>query len=395
MRYLVDTYMNSETPSDAHVIMNFDIEVSTDGGLPDIYKANNEITSIAFHDSATKEYTVLLLDPNMEIGNFTNNQRGTPVHIKSYATEFELLDAFLIEYESIKPTILTGWNIDHFDIPYIFNRLKFAFGDSVAKRLSPIGKIGYNKFRERYFIAGVSCLDMMKLYKNFTFGERQSYGLDAIGLLEVGEGKIKYEGTLNKLYAEDKEKFIDYNVHDVRLVKMIDDKMKLIQLAKGISHKGHVPLEDVYFSSRYLDGAILTYLKKNGKTAAPNRPERDGASTYGDGEDKFSGAYVKEPVPGIYNWVVDLDATSMYPSIIMTLNISPETKVTKINGWDNAEYKKRSDRKYQLLLGQDTIEFTADEIDKFMTQENLSISSNGVLYQLPKKIVGKIKNWKK
>jgi DNA polymerase elongation subunit (family B) len=314
--------------------MNFDIEVSTDGGLPDIYKAENPITSIAYYDYIVKEYTVHLLDPNMQMNDLNITQRGSTVHIRRHSTEEELLGAFLTDYETMKPTILTGWNIDFFDVPYLYNRLKNVFDDRTASRLSPIGKVGYNKFRERYFIAGVSCLDMIKLYKNFTFGERSSYSLDAIGKLELGEGKIQYDGTLDKLYAEDKEKFIDYNVHDVRLVKMIDDKMKLILLAKGICHKGHVPLEDVYFSSRFLDGAILTYLKRKGKIVVPNKPTRDG--TYQNNDDpKFDGAYVKDPIPGMYYWLVDLDATSMYPSIIMSLNISPETKLAKIENWSN------------------------------------------------------------
>jgi len=384
MRYLVDNYLDSEEPSEGHITMNFDIEVSTDGGLPDIRLANNEITSIAYHDSSTGEYTVHLLDSALQIGNLDMVQRGDKVHIKSYATEMELLDAFLTDYEAIHPSVLTGWNIDFFDIPYLYNRLKNVFDEKTALKLSPIGKINFNKFRQRYFIAGVSCLDMLKLYKNFTFGERSSYSLDAIGTIEVGEGKIQYSGTLDKLYAEDKEKFIDYNVHDVRLVKLIDDKMKLVELAKGICHKGHVPLEDFQFSSRFLDGAILSYLRRKGKIAVPNKPIRDGEYVYSD-EEKFSGAYVKDPIAGRYEWVVDLDVTSMYPSIIMTLNISPETKVTKLAEWNNAEYAQKVDKKYIVDLGAKPVEFDRSEFEKFLAQENLGVSSNGVLYELTNK----------
>ena len=391
MRFLVDNYTHSDNPSDSHVVLNFDIEVSTDGGLPNINDANNTITSIAYYNSLTKEYTVHLLDPTSQIKNLTMNQRGEPVNIKSHINEIDLLNSFLSDYENIKPTILTGWNIDSFDIPYLYHRLNVLFGNEVANRLSPIGIINYNEFQQRYFIAGVSCLDMMKLYKNFTFGQRQSYSLDAIAKLELGEGKVKYEGTLDKLYLEDKEKFIDYNVHDVRLVKMIDDKMQLILLAKGICHKGHVPLEDVYFSSRFLDGAILTYLKRKGKIVVPNRPNNNKYSE--NDEPTFEGAYVKEPKPGLYRWLVDLDATSMYPSIIMTLNISPECKVGKIENWNNLEYKKDVDRKYRVIIGDEILEFDKNKFKNFVKSENLGISSNGVLYQLPKKILGKVKNW--
>ena len=383
MRYLVDNYMNSEEPSDAHVVMNLDIEVSTDGGLPDIYKAENEITSIAYFDDVVKEYTVHLLDPGMQMNDITMTQRGDIVHVFRHTTEEELLNAFLVDYESMRPTILTGWNIDFFDVPYLYNRIKNVFDAKTAHRLSPIGRVTFNKYAQRYFIAGVSCLDMMKLYKNFTFGERSSYSLDAIGKLEVKEGKVQYTGTLDKLYAEDKEKFVDYNVHDVRLVKMIDDKMKLILLAKGICHKGHVALEDVYFSSRFLDGAILTYLKRKGKIVVPNKPERAEESSYG--EVGFSGAYVKEPIPGIYHWLVDLDATSMYPSIIMTLNISPECKVARLESWSSSDFQKGIEKTYKINLGDKELSFSKDEFNKFISQENLGVSSNGVLYELTNK----------
>lgn len=384
MRYLVDNYTTSETPSEAHIVMNFDIEVSTDGGLPDIHKAENPITAIAYHDSSAKHYIVHLLDPSMQMSDMTMTQRGDVVHVKCHPTEEELLNEFLLEYETIKPTVLTGWNIDYFDIPYLYNRLKNVFDNPTAKRLSPIGRVFYNTYRQRYFIAGVSCLDMILLYKNFTFGERSSYSLDAIAKIEVGEGKIEYSGTLDKLYEEDKEKFIDYNVHDVRLVKMIDDKMKLILLAKGICHKGHVPLEDFQFSSRFLDGAILTYLKRKGKIVVPNKPVKQGDYEHSD-DPKFDGAYVKEPIPGMYSWLVDLDATSMYPSIIMTLNISPETKVTRLAEWNNADFQKNVDRDYIISLADDNLKFDKNEFKKFIEQENLGVSSNGVLYELTRK----------
>lgn len=339
MRYLVDNYLNVDDPSDSHILFNFDIEVSTEGSLPDVYKAQNEITSIAHYDEILNEYTVHLLDPKQQISNFKMEQRGVPVNINSHTTEESLLNSFLIDYETINPTILSGWNSDAFDIPYLYNRLKRIFGENVAKRLSPIGNVHYNGHQQRYYIAGVSCLDMMKLYKNFTSGERSSYSLDAISTLEVGEGKIKYDGTLDKLYETDKDKFIEYNVHDVRLVKMINDKMKLISLANGICCKCHVPLEDIYFSSRFLDGAILTYLKRKGNIVVPNKPPKDTSKSFSDTEVGFSGAYVKEPIPGLFEWIIDLDFTSLYPSLIRTMNISPETKIAKVKNW--AEIKEK------------------------------------------------------
>jgi hypothetical protein len=234
-------------------------------------------------------------------------------------------------------------NCDDFDIPYLYNRLSKVLGKEYAKQLSPIGIVTYNKHRRRFFIAGVSCLDYMLMYKTFTFGQRVSYSLEAISQFELGHGKIKYKGTLDRLFKEDKQKFIEYNLNDVILVVEIDGKMRFIDLARTLSHKGHIPFEDVFFSSRHLDGAILTYIKNKGLVAInkPPRVDSDDETLYADSKDNdeddeetFKGAYVKEPIPGIYRWVVDLDLQSLYPSIMRTLNISPETKMMKIKNFE-------------------------------------------------------------
>lgn len=384
MRYLVDNYSEYDTPSKSHIELFFDIEVDSANGLPDIQNPENAITAISYYDKITKTYTALILDTSGDIEDTEYETiDGEWIKIHSFHSEEDLLEHFMDAYIEMHPTIVTGWNIDGFDIPYLYNRLRILFGNEYANKLSPIGIVNWNKFRQRYFIAGVSCLDYMALYKNKTFspGERISYSLDSIGRLEVNMGKIKYDGTLDKLYREDKQKFIEYNVHDVRIVVKIDEKKKFIDLAKGVCHKGHVPFEDVYFPSRYLDGAILTYLK-NKELVAPNRPKSE--HDFEDGEDKFSGAYVKDPIPGKYKWVVDLDAQSLYPSIIMSLNISPETKVSKVVGWNNQDFitNKDTDRIYEIDLGEKVLKLDHDKMKKFLNESNLSISSNGVLYEL-------------
>ena len=121
--------------------------------------------------------------------------------------------------------------------------------------------------------AGVSCLDYSALYKLFTYTQLSSYRLDAVAEHELGENKIEYTGTLNDLYENDIDKFVEYNIHDVRLVKRMHDKLDFIDMARGVCHVGHVPYEDVYFSSRYLEGAILVYLKNLG-VVAPNKPPK-------------------------------------------------------------------------------------------------------------------------
>ena len=177
----------------------------------------------------------------------------------------------------------------------------------------------------------MSVLDYLHLYKTFTFSQRSSYRLDDIAEYEVGEKKISYEGTLNDLYDNDINKFVEYNLQDVKLIDKLDKKLDHIDIARGICHMGHCPYGDVFMPSRYLEGAILTYLRKLG-IVAPNKNPK-GKKLFGK-DDKFAGAYVQEPQKGRHNWVYDLDITSMYPSVIRSLNISPETKVGKVIGWN-------------------------------------------------------------
>jgi len=206
----------------------------------------------------------------------------------------------------------------------------------------------------------------MALYKNFTYSEESSYSLEAISRKELGKGKIQYDGNLDTLMKDDIQKYIDYNMNDVDLVVEIDDKMKLLDLARGICHKGHVPYEDVYFSTRYLDGASLVYLKRLG-IVAPNKPERDNS------ELDLLGAYVKAPNPGRYKWVYDLDLTSLYPSIIMTLNISPETKIKKLDGFNGQNFVKNVEP-----IDNDGTDIK--ELKSYLTENNFSIAANGVIY---------------
>jgi DNA polymerase elongation subunit (family B) len=233
-----------------------------------------------------------------------------------------------------------------------------------------------------YRIAGISSLDYMDLYRKFTYTQQSSYRLDHIGTIEVGLGKVEYEGTLDDLYRDDIDKFIEYNLNDVEIVKALDQKFKFLDLARAVSHLGRIPYEEVYFSSRYIEGAMLVYLRSLGLVA----PSKGANVTYDGSEGRFSGAYVKSPIPGRYDWVFDLDLTSMYPSIIMSLNMSPETKIGKINGWDAEEFIKGEEKHHSVEKDGKTIRtFTSGELKDFFNKNEISISSNGVLYDLKQK----------
>lgn len=367
-RTLIDMYTDSDDLSTGHRTIFIDIEVDIENGFPTTETAQNEITSIAIYDQAGDSRYVWILDK-------ANVVKSTDV-IQSCTTEYDLLQKFLFKYQEIRPTIITGWNIDFFDIPYLFNRMCRILGETTARTMSPIKDVIWLKHRNRYRISGVACLDYMALYKNFTYSEESSYSLEAISQKELGRGKIKYEGNLNDLMRTDINKYVDYNMNDVDLVVAIDEKMKLIDLARGICHKGHVPYEDVYFSTRYLDGASLTYLKRLG-LVAPNKKERDS-----DQPLELLGAYVKDPNPGRYKWIYDLDLTSLYPSIIMTLGISPETKVFKLDKFDGIEYVKDKGTHYS---SRNKGWATAAELREYLKENNYSIAANGVVYDTSKK----------
>ena len=380
-RFLIDEYGDSDEVSEGNVVLTFDIEVEMNSGLPDITEAKNAMTSVAFHDSATKDYHVYVINDGDEI-----NKTIKGAMVRSFRSEEDMLMAFLSKWEEISPTIITGWNIDFFDVTYLYNRLNRLLGTKNANRLSPIQKVHWNKYRQRYIIAGVSALDYMALFKNFTYTEHPNYRLDTIARMTLGRGKIEYEGNLDQLFRDDLEKFIEYNLVDVELIVEMDKKLQYIDLARAICHAGHVFYEDFIFSSKWLEGAILTFLRRSNRIA-PDRPLRRSKNADGsDAEGKFTGAYVKEPKPGLYKWVYDLDLTSLYPSIIMTINISPETKVGKVKGYMVEDHMKSTIDKYTIVddNGKEYPPMDKPKFDDFVKKMDLSVASNGVLYKQDK-----------
>ena len=364
-RVLIDEYGKSDLPSTGHREMNFDIETEILQGFPDWKNPINKITAIAWHEKLSDEYCVLVLDEDGRVQDSVNDN----IEIISFHTEAALLETFIERYRQIQPHILTGWNIEGFDIPYLLNRISRVLGDNAERALSPVGIINYREGLDKWFIEGVAILDYMLLYKKFTMGERPSYRLDAIGRHEVDLGKIEYEGNLDDLFAEDINKYIEYNLNDVEIVKRLDDKLKFIDLCRAICHKGHIPYQQIHITSAYLEGA--------------NKPQRKFKNDDGtEGEGKFVGAYVKQPKPGLYKWVYDLDLTSLYPSIIMSINISPETKIGKVEGYTAESHMKSEMDSYVIEDDNGKRYPPMDKVkfEDFTKKMDLSIASNGVLY---------------
>ena len=375
-RVLIDAYEDSDEPSIGHVTLFLDIEIDITNGFSTPQDAENEITAIALYDDITKQYTAMVLDKNDILQADESEQNGA--RVIAFNSEESLLSCFLNKIEEMRPTIITGWNVVDYDMPYLFNRITKVLGRNQASRMSPINVSYINKAFGEVIVAGVSILDYMILYKKFIGRNEPSYALGAIAKRVVQMDKISYDGNLQDLFRSDIKKYIEYNLNDVKIVVAIDKKLKFIDLARNICHTGHVPYEYFGMSSRYIEGAMLIYLRRMG-LVAPNK-SIEGQAEYTarseDGEEGFEGAFVKDPIPGRYDWVYDLDLTSMYPNIMISLNISPETVVTKVEDWDIERYLKNEYTSIKMSGS----EYTVDEFKKMMEEKRFSIASNGVVY---------------
>lgn len=375
VRMLIDLYYESDEPSKGHRVLVFDIETAKDeNGYSTIHDVRTSITSIAYYDKSGNDRRVLLLDERERIKESVLNGDGYTIEI--FRTERDLLTRFINAFAEIAPTIITGWNTDKYDIPYLLKRCKKVLGAKSINLMSSAGIVDYNPKSGKWKIFGVSSLDYLRLYKNFTYTELPNYRLDTVGKFELGSGKVEYDGDLDTLFEQDIYKFAWYNMTDVDIVSDLDEKLQLINLARTICHKGHVPYEDVYFSSKYLDGAAIVDLKRNG-FVAPNKKFR---FIEEEKQDDLAGAYVMPPVPGLYKWVYDLDLTSLYPSIIMSLNISPETKIAVIQNWDENCLLKDEPVSVVLNTG-----FPVDDVKKWLRDNNYTVASNGTVYETSKR----------
>lgn len=376
MRVLIDNYEDNDEPSKGHKVVVIDIEVSSEGGFPDITAGDKTVTAIALFDQAGKKYHSLVLDPEGKITSTDTPELQT----RSFKCEDTLLDAFLTLWEQIAPTIVTGWNSNNFDIPYLYNRIRAVLGKQASYRLSPIGIAYQNKFNHRMVVAGVALLDYMELYKKFVGVMKPSWSLANVAKdEELKVQKLTYRGSLTQLYNEDLHRYVEYNLVDVKVVVELDKKYDFIHLACSVCHKGHVPYEWFQMSSRFIDGAILMYLRRHGQVA-PNKPI-GGREEYEEmqqsDDDGFTGAFVKEPISGLYDWICSADITSLYPSVIMTLNISPETKLGKIENWNMMAFQRGE----VGLVRVGERSYTADDFKKMIADHTFGISSNGVVYR--------------
>jgi len=283
--------------------------------------------------------------------------------------EKRLLQEFIGYWQAVDPDVITGWNIEFFDVPYIINRIERVLDKEHAKRLSPWGMLdekkidihGNGKEQQTYRPLGVCVLDYLRIYKKFTYTQQESYRLDHVAFTELGERKLDYSeyGSLTEMCRNNFQKYIEYNIHDVELVDRLEEKLGLLALGLTLAYDAKIKYDDMFTSIRLWDIIIHNYLLDR-KIVVPLQRESTKDS-------QFTGAYVRDPKVGMHKWITTFDVNSLYPSLIVQNNMSPETHAGKVNTMNVDE----------LLAGK----FDKQSI---LQENNVAMSANGALWNKEK-----------
>jgi len=333
-------------------IWTIDIETTADLGFPDVTNPQEQILLISIQDYQTKRVTTFGVHACEKV-----NDRHTYIHCDD---EVDLLKQFVEYINEDHPHIITGWNVEFFDIPYLCNRIYKMLGEDYLKRISPWKVVNEKRITRMkkesvaFEILGIAVLDYLDLYKKFTYTAQETYKLDHIAKVELGREKLSYDefDSFTAFYKGNWQKFVEYNVIDCELVDRLEDKMRLIELIMTMAYDAKCNYVDIFSAVRTWDCILYNQLlKKN--IIVHQREHKAGRN--------IAGAYVQEPKPGKYNWVVSFDATSLYPSIIMQYNMSPETLV--------------KDSKYFDIQMKDLLAGKEDTSD--LTNKDYCIAANG------------------
>lgn len=317
-----------------------DIETSTEGGFPNVQTASEQILLISIKDSNTDKIHVFSIK-DFEV-------KATNV-VKHYSqSEDNMLREFVGWWSTHYPDIVTGWNTDFFDIPYIVNRIERVLGSQFTKKLSPFGivqpkniKNSFGKETPSYVIKGISSLDYLRLYQKFTFTKQESYTLDFIASVEIGENKLENPGeTFKDFYTNYWQTFVEYNIHDVALVDRLEEKLGLLNLAYSLAYISKINPDQVYGPVKMWEAIIYEYLISHGVVTP--------IGNFGVAKtEKFEGAFVKEPIAGYHKWVASFDLNSLYPMLMIMYNMSPDTlSSTRLDCNVDAVLNKSADFSY-------------------------------------------------
>lgn len=373
-QYLIDTFWTEnekpEFTKNKLKVTFIDIETYSVDGFPNIDDPDHTVNVITCYDNFSKKFHTFGLKP----------YSGTNKNIiyKHCKNERDLFIKFIEYIEADYPDVLSGWNSEFFDIPYIVNRCERILGQEYVNRLSPTGNVFYRevmgKFgrqQKRYYIEGVACIDYLDIYRRFCLKLRESYKLDAIGEIELGERKVDYgDMNLSTLADTDWTTFVDYNVQDVNLIVRLEDKLQYVVLLRMLAYVGLTTLE----------GAMGTISVINGALTIRARKRKEVLSTFirNQGSGKNPGAYVAEPKSGFKNNVVSFDANSLYPNVMISLNLSPETKIGRVEKNNNGNVN------IYHVSGK-CIELTPEKFGTFLKSEECSLTKAGFLFTQKKR----------
>ncbi len=397
-RFILDRYSSVEMKQPVFDVHFVDIEVHSEEGFPDPEKAEHPITIITVYSTKHKKYFILTYKEFDR--NFIPDGEDKPLLtdrdiVKIYANEREMLEGYIKLLNITHPDFITGWNSsgwedkqfmsNGFDIPYIINRINVVMEDENAcKKLSPLKLVNKyvrqhrsGKDKISYDIVGINLIDYLDLYKKYHQGEQESFKLDYIAKVEIGVTKLKFKETLRELYHNNWQKYCEYNIQDVRLLKLLDEKIQFLSMMTGICYNCRCLFEQFSKTTRVLDGAFMSRLSLE-KTILPD------PHVVTDEDVQFVGAYVKEPIPGVYDWVISYDATSLYPSVMMQHNISPETKMMVVD--------QNSASIIMDVLGGEQVDDcelerecssgnTCREVIDLIKTNNYTIAANGAIYR--------------
>lgn len=396
-------YENDEDVPTWHNICYLDIECEMGGALSVDYikRAPMPLTSLALIDKTTQQKICFIIDNGIKAEDKLQEIKQEGKHIIPCSDESDLMVKFLDKWAELDPTIVVTWNGAYFDIPYLYYRICNVLGQQYANKLSPhIGEVivsTWNPAVNDIKIAGINHLDYYLLHKKYIMKEEPSYKLGEIGEKYVGLGKIIYEGNLNQLFKNDINKFIEYNLRDVEILEALEDKLKFIELTILMSHICNIPYEQIYYSTTLGEGAILKHLKRL-NIVSPNKPLTHNPSRKGK-EETYAGGYLLEPEVGLYKDIIDLDFTSLYPSIIKSLNLGIETLIGRIFTKSNYEQKltlehlKQRDPNEVVLIEKlnkelytlQSSETTIQNIINIIETNNFTISASGAIFDTNKR----------
>jgi DNA polymerase elongation subunit (family B) len=385
-KYIIENWAGKEFEQPVHDINYVDIEVHSETGFPHPDQADHPITIITVYSTKNKKFTIFAQkDFNRDFTNAKGEkvlQETDDVYI--IEDEAEMLSAFISFIGDGHVDILSGWNSEFYDIPYIINRANKILGEDEAKKISPLEHIETRtqtfkdgKERTTYEIAGLNCIDYLPLYKKYNPKQQSSFKLDYIAKSELGESKLEYEGTLKDLYRKDWQKYVEYNIQDVALLHKLDNKLGFMKLMIDICYSCCVPFSQYEKTTKVLDGAFISTLKLE-NVVVPDANVVEG--------NQYEGAFVRDPEVGCWDWIVSYDATSLYPSIMIQHNISPETKIYKCNEKATKiimgclEGKESEFEPWELNLQACDQEISCKEMIAQIKEKKYSISTNGVIY---------------